>query len=298
MNERFVADPICCDDLGDVRFLLSKFGHETGRYLIDYPQTWDSLIAQRFTDINKVKLVELLKQAALKSARLRIPSLQWNEQKSWAENAISLKQMQPPKVNEVIAADNVGNTINMDDLFHLSPTAEEAILAQPDEYVRVCKPLLQSSEELYFIDPYLNPCQNDVWGIVEALLNEIKSSKQGKAMKFVFFARSKNLVGEGKSCSWLDLESKLQQVVRSSDWPAKWHLKFYLIDDDGHHKMHARYLLSIKGAVRLDQGFKRLTGSKRVNVGPVAKAVHNELFSIYHEKKPFKVVHEFTKSIS
>jgi len=49
--------------------------------------------------------------------------------------------------------------------------------------------------------------------------------------------------------------------------------------------MHGRYLLSIKGGVRLDQGFQNLPAGRQVDVGPIGKPIHNQLLDIFFDGK-------------
>lgn len=49
--------------------------------------------------------------------------------------------------------------------------------------------------------------------------------------------------------------------------------------------MHGRYVLSIRGWVRLDQGFQQLPAGRQVDVGPVGKVIHNQLLDIFFDAK-------------
>jgi hypothetical protein len=61
------------------------------------------------------------------------------------------------------------------------------------------------------------------------------------------------------------------------------------------NKMHARYLLSIKGGVRLDQGFQHLPEGRRVDVGPVDQSTHVDLLKIYLEgEHDMRILQRFT----
>ena len=42
---------------------------------------------------------------------------------------------------------------------------------------------------------------------------------------------------------------------------------------------------SIKGGIRLDQGFQQLPDGRRVDVGPIGKRIHNALLDIYFDSK-------------
>jgi hypothetical protein len=59
-----------------------------------------------------------------------------------------------------------------------------------------------------------------------------------------------------------------------------------LVEDESKQtKMHGRYVLSIKGGVRLDQGFQQLPAGRQVDVGPIGKVIHNQLLDIFFDGK-------------
>ena len=59
-----------------------------------------------------------------------------------------------------------------------------------------------------------------------------------------------------------------------------------LVDDESRQtKMHGRYLLSIKGGIRFDQGFQKLPEGRHVDVGPIGKTIHDALLDIYCDGK-------------
>ena len=59
-----------------------------------------------------------------------------------------------------------------------------------------------------------------------------------------------------------------------------------LIDDESRQtKMHGRYLLSIKGGIRFDQGFQKLPEGRHVDVGSIGKNTHDALLDIYCDSK-------------
>ena len=66
-------------------------------------------------------------------------------------------------------------------------------------------------------------------------------------------------------------------------------------DESSESKIHGRYLLSIKGGIRLDQGFQQLPASRRVDVGPVGRAIHGDLLDLFFDgKHDMKVVHRLS----
>lgn len=168
MNERFAADPDCFRHSADLKALLEKFGVFTGRYLVSYPDDWESRLnglKAGASPIESSRISQLLRRAKENCGLVRMPSLMWMDNLSWGENAAKLANQTPPKINRLVvahgAAKLTSRATDFDDLV-LPPTAEERIRSSPDEYLRVTKMLLLISHELILIDPYLNPCNKYV----------------------------------------------------------------------------------------------------------------------------------------
>ena len=83
-----------------------------------------------------------------------------------------------------------------------------------------------------------------------------------------------------------DLQDVLLRLARRAKFKPGREIHMNLVEDEtGRTKMHARYLLSIKGGIRFDQGFQQLPQGRRVDVGPIGKATHAELCNIYLDGK-------------
>lgn len=75
-------------------------------------------------------------------------------------------------------------------------------------------------------------------------------------------------------------------MLRRTDGERKIGLELLIVKDDASTmKMHGRYLLSVKGGVRIDQGFQVLPKGRQVEVGPVGPKIHEDLLQIYVERK-------------
>lgn len=47
--------------------------------------------------------------------------------------------------------------------------------------------------------------------------------------------------------------------------------------------MPPRYLVSVKGGIRFDQGFQRLSRGRRNDVSPLGSTLHDEVLKTYQE---------------
>jgi len=294
MNEFFTADPDCLKSVGDLRYLFGLFGPYTGRYLAAYPTDWVSRVLDHFShlpDVEQERVKTILRRAGEGASYLNNSSLPWSSQVPWLANALSIKMSIPPRIDEVISSANQTDALPFDDLT-IPNTADEKIEATPDGYVRIARTLISISGELFFIDPYLSPCRRDIRVVIEALLKKVVSCP--KCRSVIFYARMSNVIGKS-GFKWGEIVSTWIELLAGVKWKADRHFRYVLVDDDSAAcKMHGRYLFSVKGGIRLDQGFQRLPKGRTVDVSPVGKLVHEELLSTYLDRNPdMKSAYEF-----
>lgn len=284
MNEFFAADPASCENSADLRFLLGHFGPLTGRYLAEYPVTWAEEIEKHCAQLGSVeaeRLKLLVRRAREKSALLRDAALPWNTGFGWIKNYRDLVRQRPSVFAAAVLARSakIDGFPSIDDL-DLSPTADELIEGSAQEYARVSKMLLRISPELHFIDPYLNPCKKDRRDV---LIELFAIATKGKCRKITCWASEGKVVGE-RSHSWEEVGEALNDILGQANWPTERVFRYVLVDDaTARTKMHARYVLSIKGGIRFDQGFQRLPSGRRNEVSPIGEKPHEELIKTYHE---------------
>lgn len=290
MNEFYAAEPSACGSSIELKLLLERFGPYTGRYLAAYPDNWFDFVEKHygtFGPVEQERIKLLLHRARNNALILTRRGLPWENSRTWQNNAIRLLGSKLPVLTGIIAANNVEPAPSVWPLSELDlpPTAEERIYGTAEEYVRVCRTLLSISPELHFVDPYLDMTKQKNKKIINALFEALAG---GKCMKATFWARATSLsVGRDISKPILDdLRRALDELCRNARVRQGFVAEYIFVrDEDRKSKMHGRYLLSIKGGVRLDQGFESLPSGRRVDVGPVGKALHDELLSIFHEGK-------------
>lgn len=280
MNENFASEPDCCENMHEFRHLLERFGPFAGRYLIAYPKDWFKEVEAHIDswgELDQIRAKTLLRRARENAAILTKPNLLWDESKCWLDNAAE-RNFDGVIISRRNDGLRVENAHTCDEL-EWPPTAEERILATPEEYVRVSRFLLLISNELFFIDPYLNPCKQSISAVIEKMLQVIA---KGKCQRLVFWTRTSNIIDSRNGISLDDVENQLRKIIREIKFRHDFKLEFLLVDDDrSRERMHGRYLLSIKGGLRLDQGFQQLPKGRKVEVGPVGRATHEELMRVY-----------------
>jgi len=281
MNELYGADPAVCKTASDLRLLLSSFGPYTGRYLANYPTDWSARVRGNFQhagDIEVEKISTLLRRAQESIALITRANLPWSADREWLENANLLD------FDGLISEQIKGmNTYKFDEM-ELPPTTEERVLGNAAEYLRISKILLVVSPEIAFVDPYLNPLRRESAVVLSKLFQQIAL---GKCRKITLWTRASKVFGSAavpviKS----DLTNELKKMASTAQFKSGCEIEMLLVDDDARKsKMHGRYLLSIKGGIRLDQGFQQLPQGRLVDVAPIGKKSHDALLDIFFSGK-------------
>jgi len=133
------------------------------------------------------------------------------------------------------------------------------------------------------------------------LLAFFETVAKGKCQKISILARASMVFGtRAIDIMKNDLYAAWQSLSQQAALRPGCEVEMLLVEDEQKRdKMHGRYLLSIKGGIRFDQGFQQLPEGRFVDVGPVGKKVHSDLLDIYFdgkhdmsvvEKLAFKVV--------
>lgn len=289
MNELYAADPVACKTSSDLALLLKSFGPYAGRYLATYPSNWISQIESQFDTAGEIEhaRIKTLLRRAKENMALVAPNLPWHTEQEWLTNASALlTQTQNRSVffNALIATQAKPPSIHDLHELDLPPTAEEPIFATATEYARITKLLLLYSPEIALIDPYLDPRSRNYAPVLKALF---ESTAKGKCKKISLWARESALIKTSSpAIERNDIEYALRELARNANFKQGCVVEMFLVADERQQtKMHGRYLLSIKGGIRLDQGFQKLPEGRRVDVGPIGKATHNEQLDIYFDGK-------------
>lgn len=283
MNEIFAAEPTCFHNEAELRGLLKQFGPDTGRYLVAYPPAWTGLVeknmlkhAGEVVEAGEVGPMQGLKirvvlQRALEQHRViaddQLPYV-WNG-KPWLEHALKLIPPSGRDLDAIVTAEErvEENVFTLDSL-DIPPVSDEMMGAQPREFARVVKTLVSISKELIFVDPYANPCKDDVYIVLNAIFKLIARSS---CTNVVLYARKSELL---KNHTRLELQAKVNLLRRESGLPIRCNLELRLVDDKiSKDKLHDRYLFSHKGGVSFAQGFQRLGSGKTVPVRPMTKPI-------------------------
>jgi hypothetical protein len=294
MNELFAADPAVCDRASDLKLMLASFGPYAGRYLANYPTDWATQIEKRFCSAGEVEVARaqtLLRRAKENLSLVTRSNLPWNAQQAWLHNASPMLVGATAVFDGLIALEARPPAVHQLHDLELPPTAEERIAGVATEYARISKILLVLSPEIALIDPYLNPLKRSCAVVLASLFD---LAAKGKCQKVSLWSRSAEVLGSGNGIT--DVQDALQRLAKSTNFKPGREIEMILVEDEiSQSKIHGRYLLSIKGGIRLDQGFQQLPTGRKVDVGPVGHAIHGELLDLFFDgKHDLKVLHRFS----
>lgn len=297
MNELYAADPSVCSHASELRLLLSFFGPYAGRYLANYPIDWVAQVEKQFDNLGEVEVARvkaMLRRAKEGMALIPWNGLAWSKGLEWVENATPLLNASPARFDGLIARQTTPPAIYRLHDLDLPPTAEERIAGTASEYARISKILLVLSAEIILVDPYLNPLKRDYAFVLKAMFD---IAAKGKCQRILLWARASEVFGRGTyAVIKSDLECSLQRLARQACFKPGREIEMILVEDESRQKkMHGRYLLSIKGGIRFDQGFQQLPQGRHVDVGPLGKATHDAQLDIYFDgKHDMQVVERLT----
>ena len=299
MNNIHSSEPTLFENSSDIRLLLNYFGHFTGRYLNTYPLNWIKIFnshinelqeSGKLNDNQKKKSLEYLNNA-MKEGAFVAKNFQYNESDTWIQNAKNIlgHDIESIIVHRGSSEANDNKIIDFDD-FQPDISCDERIRAIPEEYLRVCQPILRSSPEILLIDPYLNPCSPYVEKVLTEFLEFISKTK--KCQSIVIWSRYKEVIidkpknNDFRCMSLSKLKEKLTDLIESNNIQHDFELRMYLLDD--YHlpeRLHDRFLLSLKGGVELSQGFQTLNKGRKVKISPIGKKVHDDLLNTFLDNK-------------
>ena len=285
MNDCYSVDPAAFETSKELKFFVESFGHHTGRYLLTLPAEWRESVRKHLATAKPLeakRINEIFAIGARRGALWQHPKLLTDfDAQSWIEQAAEVFRANPELVRQfVIRQQDLDKhisssqmpTVSYDD-FDISSNAAEEIDTTPEEYLRVSKMLLAASEEVVMVDPYLDPGDRSRASVLGRFLTQLDSTSIAKTV--VVWVRESEV--PARKQYERDLRDLLAELSLK-------HLRIQVVAVDDRRasdRLHARYLLSMRGAIQFDWGFIELNRSKRASVMPVPLAVHQNLIKKY-----------------
>jgi len=293
MNEIYGLAPNSLSTANEYRLFLNSFGPHSSKYLLAYPDfnSWQSLLLTHFEtarDIERERIKSVLRKGKdshtfIASGRMSF----FQQDRSWIHNAIDHWTKQSSDYKTIFVSDDDFSSLlkNLPDsasgviasAFENPPAAstDEFIDTTPEVYWRACKILCLLSREIHIVDPYLNPLKRDCKSIFTKFITEI--GKLSKVQSISFWTRLANLQNYSGSSYKQDISRLIESSLTTSDKQMK--ITLNLVNDEtSSDKLHARYLISNVGGIKLDQGFQQLPADRKNMVSTMSSALHEEVF--------------------
>jgi hypothetical protein len=283
VNEEIALDPAIATRVGDLQLMLAKVGFYEGRFLSRFPKRWASMALEAVDgDVNLTRVRVLLERA--KESAFVPSGRPYNSGMRWVENAISQNQISP--FAGIVAIERRQGCVAIDDLdISMLPGSRDIrIVPSRERLLSLLRPLVRSSGSLYLVDPYFKPWLGNTRRLLCDFLAEAFSSR---CISFSAFVSIKGWYEELSSAN-----EKINSVLAAIEHVGR-SLRFVVCDDLGTaEQLHARYLFSERGGIRLDRGFQ--TGRVNSDFSVIDKGVHDELMKTFVERPlPFPVTREY-----
>ena len=291
MNDLYGLAPDACETASEMHHVLKSFGPFTGRYVIALPNedAWFKEVKHRFDsarDIEKSRLATVLRRAREDRAVIRNGSYNWPMERSWVENAIA----QLPRIDHAkrvcvsegecdrLLTENkeIGrHIINISDP-ELAGSISRWIEASVAGYASTMNQLIRISQDIHVIDPYFDPLRRDRSDIFKAIISQASAVR---GIDCVVFWVRRSIIMDGPEHAGRfnrgGVEAVARRAIPRGGRPLQ--VQFKLVNDEvSSDKLHARFLLTNRGAIQFDQGFQMLKVKNLVSV--LGRDAHHELY--------------------
>lgn len=289
MLYEYGVDPGCFKGWDRFIYLIEQFGIPHGRLISQFPKSWIKMVldgCKHFTFRQRKMMEDELKrirdQALVRSGR------HYDGAKSWIQNAIEqhetkkfhaiITEENTAGMNFVLVASEITRTTHLWDVPH-----EDAIARTAGALASAIAPLLQMSTRILFIDKFFEPATSK-WQ--ETLLRFIELSLDGGAkspsIEYHLKIEADELMKDGKIRK--DEFQEYCDRCLAEVIPAGIEMKlFRWLDKAGGEDMHARYILTERGGIRVDWGLDKGSKGQTTDVSLLDARLWKKRWDSYQE---------------
>ena len=304
MLNEYAIEPDCMGDWETFRFLTSGIGISSGRLIARFPKKWlkkvNSICMRNFKSFRQKQLLAEELQR-IKKFGLIDKKRDYDFSFDWLTNALQQYRLDPFKAIIVSDRDGPGEYVlkareitgstpcwNIDTDMAVDRTVEGLCCA--------AKTLLEISDEIVFVDRIFDPAEIR-WKMPLKRFIEIATNSRTYApeMHFVFTIRDEELIIARKQVNFNDYcIHHLSEIL-----PDGVSMNFCRIDQKPEGEgIHARYILTDKGGMRIDWGLDIGRAGQTTDVGILGNTLwkkrwndfcprKNQTFSIVEQYKVF-----------
>jgi hypothetical protein len=267
------------------RYVTEKFGFHTGRLISRFPNQWDREVikamqsCREIRPIEKLRIVEKLNK--FKNTKLVQSQRNYEEGNTWLEKAETRHQTAP--FHAVIACTNPRNRDFVTCVDELDEDEAPLRTKRGDEVERTAKALaasvkmlLESSNEIVFVDPHFNPAKQRWRSALKEFLRVAIS--RGRSLK-----RCEYHLNDDLDKNYFD--QKCQELLPQCI-PSEMAVEFVQWSKTacGDH-LHPRFILTELTGVSIDWGLDEWPHSKTI-VSILDRDLYSQLWKDYQKTTP------------
>lgn len=271
MNEMYSVSPKSFSNATELAAVLNHFGFDKGRFLAALPKSFTRDLYDMSATLSTIEgqrvktLVQRHSHAFLKLG------LAYDGSKSWLDNVIQMlenNQLQGALTDEEINAELVYSIMDaIDD--GLPPSSGTQDYATADNLIQYMRVILQTSQEIYIIDPYLGLGKPKYIKFLQKLV----SQPECRDSTILVFSKKEHFETKEPFLSLANRNLSGYMVSGSS-------ISFYPLDKNT--DMHGRYVFNIHGGVTYDKGFQ-VDDATKVDFSVMSRGLHDSYFNTYNE---------------
>lgn len=277
MNEFYAVSPKTFSNATEVGAVLSMFGFDKGRFLAALPTSFIKElygVSDGFSEVEKMRVRRLVDNKKYTFLKLGLP---YDGSKTWLENILHLldsQELHGALTNEKVDSELFFNLYDVID-GELPSSGGVQDLATTENIIKYMRVILQTSQEVYLIDPYFSLAKEKYIKFVQELVKQPES----RDTDYVFFCKKQHFETKEsfESLAQRHLQDHMAQGCSIIVFPL-----------ENNTEMHGRYVFNIHGGVTYDKGFQ-VDESARVDFSVMPKKLHESYFEQYSELLKSKI---------
>jgi len=279
---KIAIEPSSITSWESFRYVMEKLGFSKGLLLAKFPKSWPKMLLDSLDvgDIERQRIVTKLKN--YKNDRMIPSGIEYNPDAEWVENFINVHEL--IDIKKVMVSDfisitdcDVSTQREADSEFFDCPR-EVNILNTSNNLSDIADVLVSNSVVLILVDPYLNIYSGNSY--VETISKFVSiASNSDKCKKIIIYTKN-DFIPRAR-------HKELDRVFNEKILPiSNSGLEIcvkYVDDSMSKHPLHARYLLTEKGGMRYDKGFKPGKPAVHMDISLLDKMMHQTLYARFSE---------------
>lgn len=280
MIKKFAIEPAALARWEDFRYVFEKLGFSQGRVLSRFPKKWPKMLMESLGDIGDVERKRFeVKLAKFKSDRMLSSGTPYDGSIEWIANVTE----HAGNFDGIILKDDVGE--NQGESYGTAVAALDEEFFHTEREIRTpstvsgltepAKLLMQVTCAAALVDPYFKVASVSCLKVLSRLV-EIGVSG-GKCRAFAVYTQGDWRPKDGGRKARADLGELLRGKVQES-----FSINiFFKTSPADLNSFHARYLLTEKGGLRYDKGFRSTPEGDMVDISLLDNAIHTQLCELY-----------------